>query len=109
MYPIVIFQKNYFCCFSCQRSNYKNINFNWEYRPRLKDLVRGHKIEMLILQIKLCDICYYYCINKSYYYDEQILSGHDTWDAIDGLNFPSQEKINKYYDKMKIITDIILI
>lgn len=78
--PIVLFKTNESKCFSCGGFNFSLRYFNWECRPRIKDLNKGHVVEELLLGINLCEGCYSNC--GMYYH----LVGWDEWDAIDGLN-----------------------
>lgn len=53
-------------------------SFVWNYRPRAKDIARGHVAKQTTLAVEVCADCFKYTSGIQ-------LTGWDMWEAVDGL------------------------
>jgi hypothetical protein len=70
----------------CHKEGYEEIKFTWEYRPRPKDLCKGHKVERIPISLYICKNHKAKLIEK---YGENptlpLLTGWDCWDVYEHL------------------------
>ena len=71
----------------CHKEGYEEVNFIWEYRPRLKDFCKGHKVERIPISLYMCKIHKGKLIKK---YGENptlpLLTGWDCWEVYEQLD-----------------------
>jgi len=68
-------------CFNCDivHQDVEMRSFDWDMRPRQKDLSRGHTGGLTTFEVDLCPHCYSQV-------EDQSVSGWDWWDAFDVLS-----------------------
>ena len=78
----------------CHKEGYEEIKFTWEYRPRLKDLSRGHKVERIPISLYMCKI-HKDKLNKKYGENPTLplLTGRDCWEVYEQLDELLKEAI----------------
>ena len=71
----------------CHKDGYEEVKFTWEYRPRLKDLSKGHKVERIPISLYICKIHKDKLLKK---YGKNptlpLLVGWDCWEVYEQLD-----------------------